>query len=170
MINWTFRFLPKVATPTAGSSADSQWVICRPSMKGATSPSAMVARYSGPDWSWSPNPEKGKPFTNKQEALTAAFRHNDDVVSLEEALRTAPTTVQVRAHERTIGEPPKGQELTDARFRVIDAEVEASAALLFLKKAGGELTQELYHAEKALDHLACLKGLLANGGVKKGKR
>jgi len=80
-----------------------EWVICRPPLKGATSPSAMVARYSGPGWGWSPNPEKGKPFTNKQTALTEAFRHNDDVVSLEEARQAAPATIQVRAHERLSG-------------------------------------------------------------------
>ena len=76
----------------AKGEASGQWVICRPPLKGATSPSAMVARYSGPGWGWSPNPEKGKPFTNKQTALTEAFRHNDDVVSLEEARRAAPAT------------------------------------------------------------------------------
>ena len=156
--------------PAAKSDGQGQWVICRRALYGATSPSAMVARYSGPGWGWSPNPEKGKPFTNKQEALTEAFRHNDDVVSLEEARRPAPTTIQVRGHERTVGKPPDGQELLDAKFRVIDAEVELRSALLLLKRAGGELTQELYHAEKALDHLGCLKGLLDNGGAKKGKR
>ena len=134
------------------TEASGEWVICRPPMKGATSPTAMIPRLSGPGWGWSPNPEKGKPYTNKHEALTEAFRHNDDVVSLEEARRPAPATVRVQA-----------------RFRVVDAEVELKAALELLRKSGGQLTQELYHAAQAQDHLGCLKELLANGGVKRGQ-
>ena len=169
MMDWAYRFFdgkPKEAAPAAGG----QWVICRPAMKGATSPSAMIARYSGPGWGWSPNPEKGKPFTNKQTALTEAARHGDEVVSLEEALRPA-VAAQARARERLVMEDgPETQALVDAKFRVIDAEVELGCALALINQAGGELRQEMYHAEKARDHLGCLKALLTGGGLKKGKR
>lgn len=151
------------------TEASGEWVICRPPMKGATSPTVMVPRYSGPGWGWSPNPEKGKPFTNKQTALTEAARHGDDVVSLEEARRPAPATIQVKAHERTVGDSPKAQDLVDARFRVVDARVELQAALVLINKAGLNDSQEHYHAERAADHLGCLEKLLANGGGRKAK-
>lgn len=75
-----------------------------------------------------------------------------------------PATIQVQAHSRVVGEGPALRQLLEARFRAIDAEVEAKAAVSFLKKAGGELNQELYHAEKAVDHLACLVKLIENEG------
>ncbi|HVX56953.1 MAG TPA: hypothetical protein VHA37_04425 [Candidatus Saccharimonadales bacterium] len=67
----------------------------------------------------------------------------------------------------------KGQKpdpIVEARFHVIDAQVEAGAALQLLESQSGlGLTQEMYQAEKAVDHLNCLKGLLTNGGMRKPK-
>jgi hypothetical protein len=54
-----------------------------------------------------------------------------------------------------------------AEFSVWDAVVDLGAAVKLLKPLEGKLalSQEMYHAEKAADHLSCLHKLLKSGGV-----